>query len=131
MRRRVRMTHYIGGGPKLRGLTVASSDDPGIPVADAIEVLRDELEAALTKGVGRSVQFGVSDVTLTVNVVASKSKGAEGKIRWWVVEAGGSAAWSREVTQTLVLTLHPERGRQQPRLAPQAVAGKWPTGHPS
>jgi hypothetical protein len=88
---------------------MASSDDPGIPIADAIEMLRDELEAALRKGAGRPVQFGVSDVTLTVNVVASKSKDAGGKIRWWVVEAGGSATWSREVTQTLVLTLHPER----------------------
>ena len=68
---------------------MASSDDPGIPVADAIELLRDELEAALRKGAGRPVQFGVSDVTLTVNVVASKSKDAAGKVRWWVVEAGG------------------------------------------
>jgi hypothetical protein len=88
---------------------VDGSDDPGIPVADAIEYLRDELEAALRKGAGRPVQFGVSDVTLTMNVVAGKSKDAAGKIRWWVVEAGGSGSWSREVTQTLVLTLHPER----------------------
>jgi hypothetical protein len=88
---------------------MASSDDPGIPVADAIELLRDELEEALRKGAGRSVQFGVSDVTLTVSVVAGKSKDAVGKIRWWVVEAGGSGTWSREVTQTLVLTLHPEQ----------------------
>jgi Trypsin-co-occurring domain 2 len=90
-------------------LARANGDDPGIPVADAIELLRDELEAALEKGAGRSVQFGVSDVTLTVNVVAGKSKDATGKIRWWVIEAGGSGTWSREVTQTLVLTLHPER----------------------
>lgn len=88
---------------------MASGDDPGIPVADAIELLRDELEMALEKGAGRSVQFGVSDVTLTVSVVAGKSKDAVGRIRWWVVEAGGSGTWSRDVTQTLVLTLHPVR----------------------
>ncbi len=88
---------------------MGGSDDPGIAVADAIELLRDELEAALKKGAGREVQFGVSDVTLTVSVVAGKSGEAGGKIRWWVVEAGGSGNWSREVTQTLVLTLHPER----------------------
>jgi Trypsin-co-occurring domain 2 len=103
---------------------MASGDDPGIPVADAIEVLRDELEAALTKGAGRPVQFGVSDVTLTVNVVASKSKGGQGKIRWWVVEAGGSATWSREVTQTLVLTLHPERVRPDGTRVPLDVAAE-------
>lgn len=84
-------------------------DDPGIPVADAIELLRDELQAALEKGVGQPVQFGIPDVTLTVSVVAGKSKDAVGKIRWWVIEAGGSGKWSRDVTQTLVLTLHPQR----------------------
>jgi hypothetical protein len=88
---------------------MSNGDDPGIPVADAIELLRDELEAALQKGVGRPVQFKIPDVTLTVSVVAGKSKDAVGKIRWWVIEAGGSGKWSRDVTQTLVLTLHPER----------------------
>jgi hypothetical protein len=103
---------------------MASSDDPGIPVADAIELLRDELEAALRKGAGRPVQFGVSDVTLTVNVVAGKSKDAVGKIRWWVVEAGGSGTWSREVTQTLVLTLHPERVRPDGTRVPLDVGAE-------
>jgi hypothetical protein len=84
-------------------------DDPGIPVADAIELLRDELQAALEKGAGEPVQFGIPDVTLTVSVVAGKSKDAVGKIRWWVIEAGGSGKWSRDVSQTLVLTLHPQR----------------------
>jgi Trypsin-co-occurring domain 2 len=88
---------------------MVDGDDPGVPVADAIELLRDELEVALQKGAGRSVQFGIPDVTLTVSVVAGKSKDAVGKIRWWVIEAGGSGKWSRDVTQTLVLTLHPER----------------------
>lgn len=87
---------------------MANGDDPGVPVADAIELLRDELEAALAKGVGRPVQFRIPDVTLTVSVVAGKSKDAVGKIRWWVIEAGGSGKWSHEATQTLVLTLHPE-----------------------
>jgi hypothetical protein len=60
---------------------MADGDGPGIPVADAIELLREELEAALEKGAGRPVQFGVSDITLTVSVVAGTSKDAVGKIR--------------------------------------------------
>jgi hypothetical protein len=103
---------------------MGSSDDPGIPVADAIELLRDELEAALRKGDGRPVQFGIPDVTLTVSVVAGKSKDAVGKIRWWVVEAGGSGTWSREVTQTLVLTLHPQRVRPNGTREPLAVGAE-------
>ena len=97
------------------------------------------------RGPVKPVQFGIPDVTLTVSVVAGKSKDAVGKIRWWVIEAGGSGKWSREVTQTLVLTLHPERvkpdgtrvrwmsvpktpRRQHPS---PAGTGKWPSGHPS
>jgi hypothetical protein len=119
------MYHYLLGWIMAKGSdTMDSGDDPGIPVADAIELLRDELEAALRKGAGRPVQFGVSDVTLTVNVVAGKSKDAVGKIRWWVVEAGGSGTWSREVTQTLVLTLHPERVRPDGTRAPLNVSAE-------
>jgi Trypsin-co-occurring domain 2 len=100
---------------------MGDNDDLGVPVADAIELLRGELEAALAKGTGRDVQFGVSDVTLTVSVVAGKSKDAVGKIRWWVVEAGGSGTWSREQTQTLVLTLHPEQVKQDGTRVPLVV----------
>jgi hypothetical protein len=100
------------------------SEDPGLPVADAIELLRDELEAALAKGKGHAVQFGVSDVTLTVTVVAGKSKDAVGKIRWWVVEAGGSGTWSSEVTQTLVLTLHPELVKEDGTRGPLEVGAE-------
>jgi hypothetical protein len=103
---------------------MASSEDPGIPVADAIELLRDELEAALDKGAGRPVQFGIPDVTLTVSVVAGKSKDAVGKIRWWVIEAGGSGSWSHEVTQTLVLTLHPQRIRPDGTRVPLDVGAE-------
>ena len=103
---------------------MAEGDDPGVPVADAIEMLRDELETALGKGAGRSVQFGVSDVTLTVNVVAGKTKDAVGKIRWWVVEAGGSGTWSREVTQTLVLTLHPQQVKSDGTRVPLEVGAE-------
>ena len=103
---------------------MANGDDPGVPVADAIELLRDELEAALEKGAGRPVQFRIPDVTLTVSVVAGKSKDAVGKIRWWVIEAGGSGSWSHEVTQTLVLTLHPERVEPNGRRVPLDVGAE-------
>jgi len=88
---------------------VANVDEPGIPVADAIELLRGELEEALGKGSGHEVQFGVSDVTLTVSVVTSRKRDANGKLRWWVVEAGSSGSSSQEVSQQMVLTLRPQR----------------------
>lgn len=103
---------------------MGDSDNPGVPVADAIEMLRNELETALAKGAGRAVQFGVSDVTLTVSVVAGKSKDAVGKIRWWVVEAGGSGTWSSEATQSLVLTLHPELVKKDGARVPLEVGAE-------
>lgn len=82
--------------------------EPGVPVAEAIERLRAELEAALAAGVGRRVQFGVGDVTLTVSVVAGRTRDASGKLRWWLVEAGGGGSKTSQNVQTLVLTLRPQ-----------------------
>ena len=128
---------------------MANGDDPGVPVADAIELLRDELEAALAKGAGRPVQFRVPDVTLTVSVVAGKSKDAVGKIRWWVIEAGGSGKLVARCHADIGADLAPGAGQTRWDACPAgcrcrrhreastraralagAAAGKWPTGRP-
>jgi len=81
---------------------------PGIvDLSDALEALREELQQAHDKGKEKAVRFRVADVTLTVEVVARRDKEVNGKLRWWVVEAGGGASASRETTQTLVLKLTP------------------------
>jgi hypothetical protein len=92
-------------GSSSRGVAVAGAE---VSVAEAIERLREELESALAAGRGRAVQFGVGEVTLTLNVVAERSRDASAKIRWWLVEAGGGVGSSSQVTQTLVLTLRPQ-----------------------
>jgi Trypsin-co-occurring domain 2 len=79
----------------------------GVSVAEAIEVLRGELEAALELGRGCRVQFAVPEVSVTLSVVASRAAEGEVKARWWVVDADARGKWSREQTQTLELTLRP------------------------
>jgi hypothetical protein len=94
------------------------ASDPGLGLSVALEGLREELEAAWDSGQGKPVRFRVSEVTLTLEAVVSRSSEGGGKIRWWVIEAGGGAKAGTETTQTLVLTLTPglydDRGNRGP-----------------
>ena len=78
-----------------------------IGLASALEVLRSELEAAWAAGQGQRVRFRVSQLTVTMQAVARREREAGGKLRWYVLEAGGAAKSSAEAVQTLELTLSP------------------------
>lgn len=93
----------------------AGSGEPVRPVALAefVSGLREELrtaQAAREPG----LQFAVGPVSVEFTVVTAREGGPEGKVRFWVVEAGGSARWSREATQKVSLTLTPVDERGQP-----------------
>lgn len=89
-----------------------------IGLAAALDALREELENSWQSSQGKSLRFQTSAINLTMETVARFDKEGGGKIRWWLVEAGGSAKTETETTQTLVLTLTPtlydEQGRQIP-----------------
>ena len=89
-----------------------------VGLASALEVLRSELEEAWKAGKGKRVRFRVSEVAVTLQAVARREREGSGKLRWYVVEAGGGAKSSGEATQTLELTLMPglydEHGEPQP-----------------
>ena len=95
-----------------------------LDLSSALEGLREDLEAAWEVGHGRRVRFRVSDVTLTVEAVARREREGGGKIRWWLVEAGGSAKRSGETTQTLVLSLTPSVYDDAGRALPLDVYGE-------
>ena len=92
----------------------------------ALEGLREELETAWEQGAGKALRFRVSNVTLTLEVVARRETEGSGKIRWWLVEAGGGVTAGKETTQTLVLTLTPGVYDAQGNLKPLDVAGDQP-----
>jgi hypothetical protein len=95
-------------------------------LASALDGLREELETAWEKGAGHTVRFRVSSVTLTLEAVARREVEGSGKIRWWLVEAGGGVSAGRESTQTLVLTLTPGLYDAQGNPSPLDVAGEQP-----
>src|SRR3954462_4643356 len=89
-------------------MSEAPSQVPGgVQLANALESLREELEAAYEQSRNRRIRFRVSDVTLTVQVVARRETEGSGKLRWWLIEAGGQASAGSETTQTLGLPLQP------------------------
>ena len=76
-------------------------------LSTALEGLREELESAWVEGEGKPLRFRVSNVTLTLEAVARRETDGSGRIRWWLIEAGGGVTAGTETTQTLVLTLTP------------------------
>jgi hypothetical protein len=100
-------------------VTDRGNGENGLAVSAAIESLRDELEQAWKAGQGRPVQFGIDEISLTLTVVATGKKAGGGKIRWYVVEAGGDASSENSTTQTLELKL-------RPALVNTATGQSWP-----
>lgn len=95
-------------------------------LSSALDGLREELESAWEKGAASAIRFRVSEVTLTLEAVARRDVEGSGKIRWWLIEAGGGVTAGKETTQTLVLTLTPGRYDAQGNLLPLDVAGVQP-----
>jgi hypothetical protein len=89
-----------------------TSEDPAISdgmaeeggdLVKAIVAVRADLQAAMAEGQGKSVQFGLGDIELTLQLVADKHAG--GKIGWSVL--GIDAGAKSERTHVLKLTLQP------------------------
>ena len=95
-------------------------------LSGALDGLREELESAWEKGAGKAIRFRVSEVTLTLQAVARRAVEGGGKVRWWLIEAGGGVTAGTEATQTLTLTLTPGRYDPQGNLLPLDVAGEQP-----
>ena len=74
-----------------------------VGLAEAVESLRTELMKAVEAGKDQPMQFSVEPVELTAQVVVTK--GADGKIGWGLLGAGGS--YKSASTQTLTLKLAP------------------------
>ena len=77
-----------------------------VPLAEFVSGLREELRAAQADR-DPGLQFAIGPVSVEFTAVAKREGGPEAKVRFWVVEAGGSAQWAREATQKVSLTLTP------------------------
>ncbi|WP_346619584.1 trypco2 family protein [Blastococcus montanus] len=96
-----------------------------MPIAEFVAGLRAELkEAQATRDPG--LQFAVGPVQVEFTVVTGREGGPEGKVRFWVVEAGGSAKWSTAETQKVVLSLTPVDKHGDPTFISDQVSGPPP-----
>ena len=82
-----------------------------IELSELVRQLRTELKAAAAEGAeaGEQLRFELGPVEIEATVAAGRDRGANGKVRFWVVEAGGDTKYSRSQTQRITLTLHPKR----------------------
>jgi hypothetical protein len=90
----------------------------------ALEGLREELESVWKQSAGKDIRFRVNEVTLTLEAVARRDTEGGGKIRWWLIEAGGDVTAGTEATQTLVLKLSPGVYDAQGNPSPLDVSGQ-------
>ncbi|MFD7712070.1 trypco2 family protein [Streptomyces sp. NPDC059785] len=87
---------------------MASDGERGIELAELIRQLREELKTAAGAGAGETLRFEVGPVEIEASVAVSREAGANGKVRFWVVEAGGDGKSARSATQRITLTLNPK-----------------------
>lgn len=78
-----------------------------IGLAEAIYALQVELAHAIERQTGRHVRFELGPVELSVNVVATVSKGGIGEVKWWVTPTGGEGSRQQANTQVLKINLKP------------------------
>ena len=108
-------------------MTEGGGGGPGSPVglADFVAGLREELRAAQAVR-EPGLQFAVGPVAVEFTMAAVHEGGPEAKVRFWVIEAGASARWSREATQKVSLTLTPVNERGEPVYIRDHVAAPPP-----
>jgi hypothetical protein len=78
-----------------------------IELAEVIAQLRAELDRARASAATEALQFELGPIELEVSVALEAVGGVEGKVRFWVVEIGGSAQATSTSTQRIKLTLNP------------------------
>ena len=76
-------------------------------LAETIEALRDELEAAMARSDGRKLQFVIGPVQVEFHVTVRREAGGGAKARFWVLEAGAEGKYALETIQKVSLTMEP------------------------
>jgi hypothetical protein len=78
-----------------------------IELAEMIAQLRTELSAAMSAARDEELRFELGAVELEAEFVVERSGTAEGRVRFWVVEAGAGGHTGNSTTHRVTLTLEP------------------------
>ncbi|MGA5559503.1 trypco2 family protein [Streptomyces lavendulocolor] len=85
--------------------------DNGIELADAVQVIRDQLVLASARAHGQDVRFEVGDIHMEFMVELRTEAKAGGKIRAWVVDAGVDGTRTHARIHQVSFTLTPKDAR--------------------
>ena len=78
-----------------------------IALAEMIQELRNELQAAVKAGEGEEIRFALGEVTLEAQVEVTKEGSGKAGIKFWLAETEASGKAAKAVTQKVVLKLRP------------------------
>jgi len=84
-----------------------------VPLADAIEALRQQLTAAMLAGEKSPLRFTVEELTLELEVAVSYGGGGHAGIKFWLVDFGGKGEHSNAATHRIAMKLKPMDEHQQ------------------
>jgi hypothetical protein len=80
-----------------------------VSLAEAIGELRRELTASVASGQDQEIGFEVGEVLVELSLAMEREVGGKGGVKFWVVNAEGSARTGRAVTHRLTVPLTPRR----------------------
>lgn len=85
-----------------------------IPLADAIEVLRQQLTSAMLAGKDSPLRFEVGGLTLDLEVAVTRSGEGRAGIMFWLVDFGAKGQYANAATHRVTMTLNPVDQGGQP-----------------
>lgn len=85
-----------------------------IPLADAIDVLRQQLTSAMLAGRDSPLRFEVGRLTLELEVAVTKTGEGRAGIMFWLVDFGAKAEYANAATHRVTMILNPVDQGGQP-----------------
>ncbi|MBD0693560.1 trypco2 family protein [Streptomyces sp. CBMA123] len=76
-------------------------------LAEAIQQLRAELDAATAEGDGKRLRFELGQIELEFQVELKRTGSADGGLRWGIVSAGARGELAHGLGQRIKLVLQP------------------------
>ncbi len=92
-------------------------EEAPIQLSEYIRHLRAELLAAVTDGDEHEIRFGCSSLELEIKTVAGREKEGGGGLKVWIANLAGKAKVSEQETQTIKMSLVPERNGKPLKLS--------------
>ena len=110
---------------------LATELDTDIPLYQAIQSLRQELQASINQAKDQTLRFGVEKVEVELEICMKKTASTDGKVDIKLFAVGGSKATEHGVTAKFKLELTPKliaSGREGPVDVSDRVEGGKPAG---